>query len=312
MKIDVRKTEALMAVIETGGFELAAKRLNLTTSAISQRIKALESAIGTPLVIRGKPCASTEEGAKLIQYLRRQKFLYDEFESELFGTENTKVKMRIAINQDSLDTWFLPAVQPVVHKKNILLDIVVDDQDYTLRALAEGNVVAAISSIAKPMRGCNVVPLGSIRYRFLCSPDFHQRWFANGVTRDALQKAPLLIFGNKDKLQSDFLNRVFSVNQEACRYHCVPSTEAFYIAVQRGIGYGMISELQYADNLATGALVDISPGFYSDIELYWHHWQAQSPSINWLTRCLTAEACRFLARSPLPADRPSSMSGAGF
>ncbi|RLM23450.1 transcriptional regulator ArgP [Brenneria alni] len=306
MKIDVRKTEALIAVIETGGFELAAKRLNLTTSAVSQRIKALESAIGTPLVIRGRPCASTEEGVKLIRYLRRQKFLYDEFESELFGKENTRVKMRIAINQDSLDTWFLPAVQPVVQQKNILLDIVVDDQDYTLKALAEGNVIAAISSIAKPMRGCNVVPLGAIRYRFLCSPDFYRRWFAHGVTRTALQQAPLIIFGNKDRLQLDFLNRVFSVNQEACRYHCVPSTAAFYIAVQRGLGYGMISELQYADNLATGSLMDISPGACSDIDLYWHHWKVQSPNINWLTRCLTEEACRFLATPPLPADSVSS------
>ncbi|MBJ7223354.1 MULTISPECIES: LysR family transcriptional regulator ArgP [unclassified Brenneria] len=309
MNIDIRKMEALMAVIETGSFELAAKRLNLTTSAISQRIKALESAIGKPLVIRGKPCASTEGGRKLVQYLRRQKFLYQEFESEFLGKENTKVKIRIAINQDSLDTWFLPAVQPVVQKKSILLDIIVDDQDYTLKSLAEGNVIAAISSIAKPMRGCDVVPLGAIRYRFLCNPDFYQRWFAHGVTREALQKAPLMIVGNKDKLQSDFLNRVFSVNQEACRYHCVPSAAAFYIAVQQGFGYGMISELQYADNLATGALVDISPGAYSDIDLYWHHWKVQSPCIDWLTRCLTAEACRYLARSPLPDEGLSSAVG---
>lgn len=47
---------ALAAVIECGSFDAAADRLHVTPSAVSQRIKALESRVGQVLVVRDKPC----------------------------------------------------------------------------------------------------------------------------------------------------------------------------------------------------------------------------------------------------------------
>ena len=77
--LDSRKGEALLAVIDSGSFEQAAVRLHLTPSAVSQRVSAMESELGMPLIIRSKPCRATAAGQRRVQYLRRARLLEDEF-----------------------------------------------------------------------------------------------------------------------------------------------------------------------------------------------------------------------------------------
>jgi len=69
MQIDNRKTQALLAVIDSGSFEQAAQQLHLTPSAVSQRVRALETELGMPLVVRSRPCRTTHAGRFLVQYL---------------------------------------------------------------------------------------------------------------------------------------------------------------------------------------------------------------------------------------------------
>ena len=52
----------LAAVIDEGGFEAAARHLSLTQSAVSQRIRALETSLGRPALTRARPPAPTEAG----------------------------------------------------------------------------------------------------------------------------------------------------------------------------------------------------------------------------------------------------------
>jgi LysR family transcriptional regulator (chromosome initiation inhibitor) len=292
--LENRKTEALLAVIETGSFDLAASKLNITASAISQRIRSLEAFLGVPLVIRTRPCRSTQEGLKLVQYLRRTKILANEFEAEFSRNPDSAIRIAIAVNNDSLGTWLLPALAEFIIRENILVDIRVNDQTFTHRALEEGTVIAAVSSRDIAMRGCVATRLGAVRYRLLASRQFITRWFLNGISRETISKAPLLVFDDKDTLQSDFISIHFNVRQESCRCHFIPSTEAFLSAINLGIGYGMVPELHYKDALTAGNLVDVSPGNYTDIPLYWHHWGVQSPKVEILTTCLIKEAKTLL------------------
>ncbi len=52
--MDIEVARTFLEVAETGSFVGAAKRLNLTQSAISMRIKSLEQNLGRPLFVRGK------------------------------------------------------------------------------------------------------------------------------------------------------------------------------------------------------------------------------------------------------------------
>jgi LysR family transcriptional regulator (chromosome initiation inhibitor) len=71
----------------------------------------------------------------------------------------------VAINADSMASWFLPGVAPLLAKHRLLLDITIDDQDHTHDALKSGDVLGCITTLAQAMRGCVAEPLGVMRYR---------------------------------------------------------------------------------------------------------------------------------------------------
>lgn len=292
MKLDSKKTQALLAIIDTGSFEQAAQLLKITPSAISQRVKALESQLGVPLVSRTRPCCSTREGLKLVHYLRRSQALAEEFEADFY--HETAMRIPIAVNNDSLGTWLLPAISELLLTENLMLDITVNDQDFTHKALETGTALAAISAKSHAMKGCKALLLGSMRYRLLASPLFYQRWFSAGLHRSSIGQAPLLVFDRKDQLQASFLHEHFKVHQDSCPIHYIPSTEAFYQAIKLGLAYGMVPSIHCQTELNEGSIIDLVPGKFIDTPLYWHHWDIQSAKLAQLTQCLLKRSKQWL------------------
>ncbi|EXF44468.1 chromosome replication initiation inhibitor protein [Pseudomonas sp. BAY1663] len=207
MNLDPKQTEAFRCVIRTGSFEQAALRLHLTPPAISQRVRALESALGSALVVRSRPCRPTETGQRLLQYLKRATLLEADLLAELAERSDAPLVVVAALNADSLGTWFFPALAEVLIRERVLLDLTVEDQDHTYSLLETGLAIGCISTEPKPMRGCTASPLGSMRYRLVASAGFRQQHFANGLTRNAARKAPVVAYTRKDTLQSSFLLR---------------------------------------------------------------------------------------------------------
>ena len=288
--LDIRKGEALLAVMDCGSFEQAASQLHLTPSAVSQRVSALESQLGTPLLIRTRPCRATRAGQKLAQYLRRSRLLEHEFFAELDSEQYQALSVPIVVNHDTLATWLLPSLASFLQQEHILLDITVDDQDHTYTLLESGHALAGVSSESEALRGCRAEPLGIMRYRMLASPQFAARYFPHGLQRDAARQAPLMVFNRKDALQANFLLRTLGLPSTHIHSHYVPSSEAFLQAIQLGLGYGMVPEVQFGDLLATGQLVDLAPDHPTDVTLYWHCWRVQSPKLELLSQALIAAA----------------------
>lgn len=292
--LDIRKGEALLAVIDSGSFEQAAAQLHLTPSAVSQRVSALESQLGTPLLNRTRPCRPTRAGQRLAQYLRRSHLLESEFFAELDEEQNRPLTVPIVVNHDTLATWLLPALAEFLIAERVLLDITVDDQDHTYTFLESGHALAGVSSEAEALRGCRAEPLGIMRYRLLAHPQFAARYFPQGLQREAARLAPLMVFNRKDALQANFLLRTLGLPSTHIHSHYVPSSEAFLQAIQLGLGYGMVPELQYRDLLSSGALIDLAPQQPTDVTLYWHCWRVQSPKLERLSLAAIAAAKQSL------------------
>ncbi len=288
--LDSRKGEALLAVIDSGSFEQAAAQLHLTPSAVSQRVSALESQLGTPLLHRTRPCRPTRAGQRLAQYLRRSHLLECEFFVELDEDQNQVLSVPIVVNHDTLATWLLPALADFLITERVLLDITVDDQDHTYTFLESGHALAGVSSEAEALRGCRAEPLGIMRYRLLAHPQFAARYFPHGLAREAARHAPLMVFNRKDALQANFLLDSLGLPSSHIHCHYVPSSEAFLQAIQLGLGYGMVPELQYSALLASGSLVDLAPDRPTDVNLYWHCWRVQSPKLEQLSLAVVAAA----------------------
>lgn len=293
MQLDPRQAQALLAVIDTGSFEQAAAALHLTASAVSQRIRALETVLGTPLVVRTRPCRATPAGQRLLQYLRRVKSLEDDLHAD-FASGPDSLVVTIAVNADTLASWLLPALADFIIEERILLDLTVDDQEHTYALLEAGLALGCVSAEARPMRGCQAQPLGSMRYRCMAAPAFRDRWFARGMTRAAVQQAPVVEFNRKDKLQADFLQRHYGLMPGGYRNHYVPASEAYMRAIELGLGWGMLPEVQMAALQEQGRLVDVAPHRPTDVRLFWHTWKVQSPRMERLSAALLQAARKVL------------------
>ncbi|MBQ0824281.1 LysR family transcriptional regulator ArgP [Microvirga sp. HBU67558] len=291
--LDYALLSALAAVVRTGSFERAAQQLNVTPSAVSQRIKLLEERIGAVLVVRGQPCHATEIGQRLCRHVEQVAMLESSLRESLPGLEpeGQPVTLRIAVNADSLATWFIPAM---ARTEGYLFDLVLDDQDYSADWLRRGEVVAAVTSHGRPIQGCDCHPLGALRYVATASPGFVERWFPAGVSAGAAARAPCLVFNQKDRLQSLWLDQALDgVVQPPL--HWLPSSQAFVDGALAGLGWGMNPEILVQDHLRAGRLVTLKPSQPLDVPLYWQQSRIVGPLLAELTRAVLTTARAVLA-----------------
>jgi LysR family transcriptional regulator (chromosome initiation inhibitor) len=294
--LDYSSLSALAAVVREGSFERAARALNVTPSAISQRIRLLEERVGCALVVRGQPCHATETGRRLCQHVDRVRLLEQELQGALpaFAPEGVaRVALPVAVNADSLATWFAPAVAKFAAQAPVLMEVAVDDQDHTAEWLRTGAVLAAVTASARPAVGCNAQPLGSIRYLAVASPAYIERHFSSGVGAGSLAQAPSLQFNAKDELQSRWVRRLCHRHVELPR-HTLPSACAFVVAAVAGMGWGLQPEVLIRDHLKSGALVELVPDTALDVPLHWQQARAASALLEGLTSQVVAAARKAL------------------
>lgn len=297
--LDYPALAALAAVIQEGSFERAAHALHITPSAISQRIRALEERVGCALVVRAQPCVATEVGQRLCRHVDQVRLLEHELRGTLPAWPDAaaaaapRVRLPLAVNADSLATWFAPALADWAARAPVLVDLAVDDQDHTAEWLRSGAVLAAVTGIARPVTGCNAVALGTMRYRATASPDFVQRHFPDGVGAASLARAPCLQFNAKDDLQARWARTLCHRPVELPR-HLLPSAPGFVAAAVGGMGWGMNPDLLIEPHLRAGTLVELVPGTALDVPLYWQHARAAGTLLDGLTRQVLAEARRRL------------------
>ncbi len=294
MEWDRAQLAAVAAVVEEGSFEGAARRLHLTPSAVSQRIKALESRAGQVVVRRTRPCLPTRAGEVLVR-LAGQVALLEHEAAALLGApgEGGVLTTTVAVNADSLDSWFGAALLDL--PETVLLDLRRADQDRSADLLRDGTAMAAVTSDGRAVQGCRCVPLGAMRYLAVASPAFLGRWFGSGVDAGTLALAPQVAFDADDTLQ-----RRFAAQQGAggrAPSHRVPAQEAFTAAVRAGIGWGMVPQQAVRELLVRGELVELSPGRVLDVPLFWQHWKLESAVLGQLTQRVRAAAAAALEPS---------------
>lgn len=284
--LDYAALAALAEIIRRGSFEAAAAALGVTPSAVSQRIKALEERMGEVLIHRGPPARGTTVGLRLMQHLDQVRML-----EQALGTApgTAPATLRLAVNADSLATWF----PPVMTALDAIYDLVVDDQDHARDWLRKGEVSAAISSDPDPVPGCDAYALGHMRYHALATPAFIARHFPDGVTAAALRRAPAVIFNMKDAAQSRWAEALTGTKLHFSGHH-VPASEAFTRVVELGLGWGMIPDSMAAPALAAGRLAHLDAGLPLDIALYWHVQRAIRPAIAPLTSAIRKRAAEDL------------------
>lgn len=292
MRIPFDLAETLATIVDEGTLEAAARRLHITPSAVSQRLKSLEEQLGRVLIVRSKPARPTEAGAAVLRLARQLALLEHDAAAELGGDDAVRFRVPLAVNADSLATWFLEPLARVSRRHPVVFDLHRDDQDFTAGLLEAGTVLGAVTSRATPVAGCRVVPLGVMRYEAVATPHFA----AEFQLPDGLSQAPVVDFDRRDDLQSQWLAQR-GVDAAAPPRHFVPASSDFARAVRLGLGWGLLPTFQSHDALAAGELVRLG-GPPVDVPLHWQQWNLRSPLLDAVAAEIIGEARRVLA---LPA-----------
>lgn len=300
MDLSPGQLDALVAIADHGSFDAAARQLHITPSAVSQRVRALETAAGQVLISRGAPCRPTAHGEWLVRLGRQTRFLYDEAAQALASA--TAVELPVAVNADSLATWFRDVLAQAPTWESASIRLRIEDQGYSQELLRRGDVLAAVTSDPTAVQGCSVDSLGALRYLPAATPALADRWQLGGTSPD-WSAMPVVVFNNKDDLQDELLRR-HGVAGRPLVVHEVPSSADFCESVRLGLGWGMLPEPQARADLASGELVLLSDDVI-DVPLHWQRWRLDSPKLAALTAAVRATAARHLRRLTRSAFRDS-------
>jgi len=288
--MDAEQLRALRAVADAGTFDAAATALHVTPSAVSQRIKALERQTGQVLVQRTRPCKVTDAGQVLLSAARR----FAEIESDvaLALDRISAAPLRVAVNADSLATWFTAVLAEAARWRDTDLRLLVEDEQLTHRLLTSGEVIAAVTTATRAAAGCRSTRLGAMRYLPVASPAL---WDGGPLPGEQLAAMPAVCFDEKDHITEDFLAGLGSPAPE--RRHLVPSPHAYLTAVEAGLGWGMVPAHMAAEPLRAGSLMRVHPG-HVDVTLYWQCWALHTPRLERLTELVLRSARELDAPTP--------------
>ena len=303
--------ECLAAIVEEGGFERAAQRLSITQSAVSQRLRALESQVGTVLIVRSRPLKATSAGRLLLKHTKMLRLLRADLERDMkelapgslgaSGGGREEERIAIAINADSIATWALPALTALA-QQGLALEIIADDQNFTQEWLREGQVLGCVTTLKQALRGCKMVELGAMDYVAVATPAFAQaRLAAPGqasataqLTAHNFRSVPFIAFNRKDDIQAEFVGKAFGLKRVTLNQLFVPSSEGQVRAVLAGWGVSVVPQLLAEGLLQQGLLVNVAPACAVQVQLYWHCWNLQSEVLDALTSAITKAAAQSL------------------
>ena len=308
--------ECLAAIVEEGGFERAAQRLSITQSAVSQRLRALESQVGTVLIVRSRPLKPTSAGQLLLKHTKMLRLLRADLERDLkelapssLGGAREEERISIAINADSIATWALPALSELA-RQGLPMEIIHDDQNFTHEWLREGHVLGCVTTLKQALRGCKVEPLGAMQYIAVATPDFAQnrlalpcgtggRPTAPALTQHNFRDVPFVAFNRKDELPSEFVGKAFGLKRVTLNQLFVPSSQDMVRAVLAGWGVSVVPRLMADALIEQGLLVNVAPAYTLPIQLYWHCWNLASEVLDALSAALRQTAAAVLVAGPV-------------
>ena len=302
--LDPDALECLAAIVEEGGFERAAQRLSITQSAVSQRLRALESQVGTVLIVRSRPLKPTSAGQLLLKHTKMLRLLRADLERDLkelapssLGGAREEERISIAINADSITTWALPALTDLA-RQGLPMEIITDDQDFTHEWLREGQVLGCVTTLKQALRGCRVVPLGAMDYIAVAQAQYAQMHLPKGLTQHNFREVPFIAFNRKDDGQSEFVSKAFGLKRVTLNQLFVPSSEGQVRALLAGWGVSILPELLVRNQIAQGQIVNVAPAYALPIQLYWHCWNLESDVLDALSAALMHSAAASLKLQP--------------
>lgn len=276
--MDYEALKTLESVIRNQNFERAAKELFVTQSAVSQRINQLEVEFGQRLLVRELPYRATSLGEKILSHYRKVLSLEQSLNLKSDEEKLDKAVIKIALNVDSLETWFIKVLQNSEIAEMLNLQLMIDDEKFTLNYLKSGRVDLSIGTVKTPVSNHECIKLGSMTYALVSNPEFKKKYFPKRLADADFSHIPAIIFNDRDDIQTVYLKEHFNFTG-SYPSSSIPSTAASKAALLAGYGYGLQPIMDIQKELKSKALVLVAPDKTFKRDLYLHHWNYQSDAL---------------------------------
>jgi len=268
LQIDLRHLRLVSAVAEAGGQTRAARKLNLTQSALSHQLRELEGRIGAPLFIRtSRRMVLTAVGERILSSARRVLHEVESLERDLVleATTGGAGVVRLATECYTCYHW-LPAVVTAFRQEWPRVDvrIVAEATANPVRALLDGALDLAIvaGDVDEHRLGCT--SLFEDEQVVVVAPG-HPLAKQAFVAPEDLREEHLILYTTHSSESSVLREVLRPAGVEPRQLTRVQLTEAIVELVKAGLGISVLARWAVAPQLRDRSLVAIpltSRGFH--------------------------------------------------
>lgn len=231
--LDIESMRALTLIAEAGGITRAAKRLNLSQSAVSHKMKRLESKLNRSLFSRtGGRLVFTVDGEKLLDYARRLVRLHDEACAS-FRQSDLAGELRLGITEDVS----APGMAQILSSfstsfPNVALTSRVAHTPKLLRWLQTGEVDMALIEVFESDRLPTDRVIGRQSVAWLLAEDF---------VLESSRPIPYVTY-HRDCFYKAWAEQALARDDRQLRvvFEC-PSIDGMVNAVHSGLGIGLVN-----------------------------------------------------------------------
>jgi DNA-binding transcriptional LysR family regulator len=258
---------AFMAVVERKTVQDAAKKIGLTQTGVTQRIRSLERELNITLFIRSrKGMQLTQEGESLLRYCQSA----TELEGQLaFESSQKEITLQISGPSSLMHTRVIPQLTAIL-KKFPFLRIQFDflDLQSAIFKLKNGEAQIVIVSHSQVALEMDSKIISNERYILVGSYAWRKR-----PVLDIIKNEVIIDFDQHDQYTFDFLkqNQLFDFAIKS--RHFVNNTDGLVSLIARGAGFSVVAEEVAMLSIANKELVNLMPGKFldmRDLSLAWY------------------------------------------
>lgn len=272
MPLDADQLDAFWHVVQAGGFHPAADALHLSQPAVTQRIRALEAALGRRLFVRaGRGVALTDAGHTLVRHCRRVRQAEDELLQALGdGAGGLAGRLAIAAGKAEGVTWVVPALAELAaaHPELAIALELADPMEPAAR-LEGARADAVVCEVPTRRAGLVATKIAEVAYVLVASPTLAAGW-PETPSLEALLARRAIDFGPTDRITLDHLARCYpGADLAGLRRHFVDDNQAILAMAEAGGGFAVLPRVMVGPAVRTGGLRVYWPEVVSRRPLYW-------------------------------------------
>jgi DNA-binding transcriptional LysR family regulator len=172
--ITIKQLEAFLWCAELGGMEEASVRLNTSQSAVSKRVQELEATLNVQLFDRTRRRARlTLQGQEVLPLAREMLHLQSRIMDVAAATRLTPRTLRLGVTELTALTWLPQLIERVRGSHpHVTFEPIVDASALLIDRLRTLRLDIAIVPDAFRDPEFDIVPLDSVEYAWICSPNY--------------------------------------------------------------------------------------------------------------------------------------------